>query len=167
MAHVVELPPAQVESLHRADRLTPAIRTSEVYVVFTSVGDTLGAVRFAHELAQALGVALTLIHFRSVPYPLDVEAPAGISPAETETFIERLRAEGIDIRVRVYLCRNERRAIPFAFRPHSLIVLGGRPGWRPTRSERWRRMLEAAGHFVVFVDTSATRAGASHEKGAV
>jgi hypothetical protein len=41
-----------------------------------------------------------------------------------------------------------------AARPHSLIVIAGRRSWWPTRTERWRRSLEAAGHFVVFVDTT-------------
>jgi hypothetical protein len=41
-----------------------------------------------------------------------------------------------------------------AFKPNSLVVIAGRRGWLPTQSTRWRRALEAAGHFVVFVDTS-------------
>jgi hypothetical protein len=44
-----------------------------------------------------------------------------------------------------------KQVIPSAFRSHSLIVIGGRPSWWPTRPERCRRLLEAAGHFVVFV----------------
>jgi len=36
-----------------------------------------------------------------------------------------LRTEGVNARVRVYLCRDERRTIPFAFKPHSLIVMAG------------------------------------------
>jgi hypothetical protein len=32
-----------------------------------------------------------------------------MSSVETDAFITRLRAEGLDIRVRVYLCRDERR----------------------------------------------------------
>ena len=73
---------------------------------------------------------------------------------DLDAFIERLQAEGIDIRVRVYLCRDRRPAIPLAFKSHSLIVVAGRRGWWPRQSQRLRRMLEAAGHFVVFVDTS-------------
>ena len=132
----------------------PAIRTDAVYVVYTSMDDTLAAVRVAGDFAKALGVPVMLIHFRTVPYALPVDAPCGISPVETDAFITRLRAEGLDIRVRVHLCRDGRRAIPLAFAPHSLIVVAGQRRWWPTESERWRRTLEAAGHFVVFVDTS-------------
>jgi len=87
-----------------------------------------------------------------VPFQLPVDAPDGISPVETDAFVARLQAEGFDVRVRVYLCREERRTISLAFRRHSLVVLAGRRRWWPTLAERWRRWLESAGHFVVFVD---------------
>jgi hypothetical protein len=132
----------------------PAIRTDSVYVVFTSIEDTLAAVHVAGDFAKALGVPVTLIHFRTVHYPLPVDEPTGVSPVETDAFIKRLREEGHDIRVRVCLCRDWRRALPSALMPHSLVVLAGRRAWWPTESERWRRALETAGHFVVFVDKS-------------
>jgi hypothetical protein len=136
-----------------------AIHTNTVYVVFTTVDETLAAVRVAAEFAKALAVPLTVVHFRTVPYAAPIEMPGGISPIETEGFIARLRREKLDVRLRVYLCRDERRAIPFVFKPHSLITAGGhRRHWWPTRSQRLRRALEAAGHFVVFVDISEHRA---------
>jgi hypothetical protein len=64
---------------------------------------------------------------------------------------------GIDARVRVYLCRDEASTLDCAFREHSMIVVGGRRSWLPTRAERRRHALEGAGHFVVFVDPSNTR----------
>jgi hypothetical protein len=156
MSQIIKLASAAVEAprgplLEHSD---PAIRTDAVYVVFTSIDGTLAAVRVAGDFARAFGVPVTLIHFRTVPYALSVDEPTGVSPVETDAFIARLRAETLDIRVRVYVCRSGRRAIPLAFRPHSLIVVAGQHGWWPTESERWRRTLEAAGHFVVFVDTS-------------
>ena len=130
----------------------PAIRTDGVYVIFTAIDDTVAAVRVADDLAKAMTVPLTLVHFRNVPFQLPVDAPDGISPVETDAFVARLQAEGFDVRVRVYLCREERRTISLAFRRHSLVVLAGRRRWWPTLAERWRRWLESAGHFVVFVD---------------
>lgn len=132
----------------------PAIRTDAVYVVYTTIDDTLAAARVAGAFASALEVPITIIHFRTVPYPLPMDEPTGMSPVETEEFLARLQAEGLDTRVRVCLCRDGRRAIPSEFQRHSLIVVAGRRSWWPTESERWRRTLEAAGHFVVFVDKS-------------
>lgn len=140
-----------------ADSRGPAIQTNAVYVVFTSVDDTLRAVRIAHQLAHAMGAPLTLVHFRAVPYPLAVDRPVDISPVETDEFLERVQADRIDLRVRVFLCRDARPVIPTAFRPHSVVVVAGRRSWWPTPAERLRRRLEAAGHFVVFVDTAVQK----------
>jgi len=149
LAPLIEPRSAQARELD-----VPLIRTDSIYIVFTTCVETVAAVRVAAELGKAMAVPLTLIHFRAVPYPLSVEAPAGLSPVETNTFTDRLRDEGIEVRVRVYLCRNERRIIPFAFTPHCLIVIGRRQRWWPTAADRWRQRLEAAGHFVLLVDTS-------------
>lgn len=133
-----------------------AIGTNALYIVFTSIDETLAAMRIASELANALGVPLTLVHPRTVPYVLPVDVPNGLSPVETDAFVHRIRdvgcEAGVDVRVCVYLCRTVQQVVPLAFRPHSLIVMAGQRSWWPTRTERWRRALEAAGHFVVFVD---------------
>jgi hypothetical protein len=130
------------------------LRIDAVSVVFTTVNDTIEAAKVAAGLATAMRVALRVVHFRTVPRQLPVNHPDGLSPIETQSFIARLRREGIAARVRVYLCRDERRTIGLAFRSHSIVVIGGRRSWWPTRAERWRRALEAAGHFVLFVDPS-------------
>ena len=157
MAEIIELAvPAAESSVARfAERHSPTVRTEAVYVMFTSIDDTLAAIRVAGPLARAMGVPLTVIHFHAVPYPLSVHAPVELSPVETDAFKERLRAEGFDVGVRVYVCRSERQAIPLGFKRHSLVVLAGHRGWWPTPARRLRRTLEAAGHFVVFVDTHA------------
>ncbi len=122
-----------------------------MHVVFT-FDDTLAAVRVGHRLATAMSVPLRLVHFRSVPYGMSMDHPTGVSPIETEQFIEQLRTEGIEARARVYLCRHERRATPMAFKRRSLVVVGGHHRRWPTAEERLRQHLEAAGHYVVFVD---------------
>ena len=135
--------------------LLPALRTDAVSVVYTTFEDTLEASRIAADLAQAMQVPLRVVHFRTVPRQVPVDQPDGLSPVETEAFVGRLRQEGITTaRVRVYLCRDELRTIPYAFSPHSIVVIGGRRSWWPTRAERWRRTLEEAGHFVMFGDSS-------------
>jgi hypothetical protein len=123
--------------------------------MFTTADETFAALRVAAELGRAMAVPLTLIHIRAIPYPLPLEAPAGISPIETSEFMTRVRSEDIEVRMRVYLCRRVDPVIPMIFRSHSLIVIGGRRNWWRTPSKRLRKSLEAAGHFVVFVDAHA------------
>jgi hypothetical protein len=123
----------------------------QVYVVFTDPEETLGAVRVASQLASAIRSGVTVIHFRSIGFGAPLDHPAGVSPVETGAFKARLAAEDCDACVRVCLCRDPHRAIQSVIDRHSLIVIGGRHGWWPTRSSRWRRMLEAHGYLVIFV----------------
>src|SRR5262245_39112264 len=108
-----------------------------VYVVYTTVEETLAALRVADSLARAMHVPLTLVHFRTVPYVSAVGAPDGVSPVETDAFADELRAAGFDMRVRVLLCRTPRQGIPYAFKPHSLVVVSGRRSWWPFGGHRW------------------------------
>jgi hypothetical protein len=144
----------------------PAIRTEAVYVIVTTIDESLAAARVARDLAATMDVPLVLFHFQTVRFAPAPNLPTGISPVETEAVVAQLRAEGVDTRVRVFCCRNQRQAIPYAFKPHSLVVVAGQRSWWPTRSQRWRRALEASGHFVVFVDLSerTTRAVVETER---
>ncbi len=130
----------------------PVMRTDAISVVYTGFEETLGAARVAADLAAKMRVPVRVVHFRTVPRQSDVARPDGVSPVETEAFAERLRRERIDARVRVYLCRDELKTISYAFKPRSIVLIGGRHSWFPTRIERWRHALEDEGHFVVLVD---------------
>ena len=133
------------------------IRSDAVYVLFTTIDATLAAARIGHDFAAALSVPLKLVHVRRVPYPLAVDAPVGLSPLQTDEFSERLRAAGVSAEIRVVLCRDELRCLPSAVPAHSLIVLADRRRRWPTRTGRWPRLLESAGHYVVFEDLRQTR----------
>ena len=136
---------------------TTAVRTDAVSVVYTGFDETLKAARVGADLATKMRVPLRVVHFRTVPRQLDVERPDGLSPIESEAFTTRLIEEGISARARVYLCRDEAKTVPYAFKPHSIVVIGGRHSWLPTRVERWRHALEDAGHFVLLVDPSCEK----------
>jgi hypothetical protein len=139
------------------DSLGRDLRTDAVYVLYTSTEETFMALRVANGFAAALSVPLILIHYRTVPYPLAVDRPTGISPIEAEAFQERLQAEHLSVDCRVILCRDERRTIAKAFNRPSLIIVGRTRRWWPVRSrvERWRRCLESAGHFVVMAQEAS------------
>ena len=136
------------------DKAEDGIFTGTVYVVFTSIEATLLAVRVAAGFANALGLPVTVVHFQLVPYPLPMDHPAGRSPIESEEFRAGVKTLDLDLQLRTYLCRSDREAIPRAFRAHSLIVFSNRRRWWTSRSSRWSRTLEAAGHFVVSVDAT-------------
>jgi len=136
----------------------PPIQSDAVYVLFTTIDATLAAARVGHHFATAMAVPLTLVHLRSVPYPLPVDRPAGVSPLETQAFLDRLDAAGVQAQIRIVLCRDAYRTISTAVPRHSLVVVGGRRRWWPSRIDRWRRVLDSAGHYVVFVDQENSHA---------
>lgn len=126
-----------------------------LFVLFTEAESTLHAVRAARRFAPAFGGRITVVHFRPLDFAAPLDAPSGVSPAETEAFRERLAEEGDDVEVTVCVCRDARRALPSVIGAHSLVVVGGHHRWWPTGADRWRRRLEASGHLVVFVDEAA------------
>jgi hypothetical protein len=154
MQEVIELGPQtpDVGGLSPSRHESWSIGSGDVYVIFTSLDETLRAIRVARRLARAMKSGVTVVHFRPIGFGAPLEEPTGQSPVETEAFKARLEAEDCDTRLRVCLCRDARQAIPSVLPAHSLIVIGGRHRWWPTRSDRWRRTLEARGYVVVFVN---------------
>jgi len=131
------------------------IRTDAVYALYTSPEETLSALRVANRFAGAMGVPLTVLHLRSVPYNWPLDAPSGISPIQTASFENRLREANLAPSIAVHLCRDERDAIAAALKPHSLVVVGSNRHWWQRGTERLRYLLEAAGHFVVIAATES------------
>ncbi len=157
MLHIVELPPSPSETGSSEVQVpaTTLSKLADISVIYTTADETLAALRAADELARPLKRLVRLIDFRVVQVGAPVEAPTGRSPIETNGLLDRVRSDGIDVQVEVYVCRDVRCAIPRVFTDHSLIVLGGRHHWWPTRTERLRQILERRGHFVLLVDGAA------------
>jgi hypothetical protein len=135
----------------------PAFQTNAVYVIFTGADDTIAALDAATAFAAPVGAAVTLLHFREVPYPQPLDAPAGISPVETETFVARVRAERLNVTTRVYLCRDARSAIAGVLNRPSLVFVGQHRSWRRYPLHRLRAALQRVGHSVVVVNASAIK----------
>ncbi len=152
---LVELPPGPHEASEAHLPDSGALQHAEVCVLFTSPEETLAALRVASDLARLVGREIRLIDFRVVPIGAPIDSPSGRSRIETDRFLERVRTEGLDVHVNVYVCRNAREVIPRVFNHPSIVVIGGRRRRWPTRAERWRRLLERRGHYVLFVDPAA------------
>jgi hypothetical protein len=135
-----------------AERTRAVVQIDQVYVLFTSIDETIRAVEVACRLATALHGGVTVLHFRPVDFGAPVDSPGGVSPAESEAFRRRLEAIDCPATVRVCLCRNARTALPAVLRERALVVIGRHRRWWPTAADRWRRTLEAAGHYVVVAD---------------
>jgi hypothetical protein len=124
-----------------------------VFVIFTSVDATLQALKRAGNLAHQLHGRIMLVAPQVVPYPLPLTSP----PVLLDWNERRLRViadqSEVETIVRIYLCRDRWQALEHLLRPHSIVVVGGRKRWWPTRESRLARRLHHAGHEVIFAKT--------------
>src|SRR6266498_2027010 len=121
------------------------VRTSEVTVIFTTLEATMAALHVAATLGRACNASIRLIAPQPMSYPPSAGMPPVVrTPVESDAFRARLVAE-IDTRVDVLVCvcRRVTDMARMMLRRHSLVVIGGRHSWWPTRQERLRRTLEA------------------------
>jgi len=124
-----------------------------VVVVFTSVESTVQALRKAGALAGSLHARITLVVPQVVPYPLPLTSPPVLLDFSERRFRVIAAESPVETTVRLYLCRDEMETLSAVLAPHSLIVLGGRKRWWPTREKRLTGRLRRAGHEVILTET--------------
>jgi hypothetical protein len=123
-----------------------------IAVIFTSIESTLSALRRAGSLASRRHACITLIVPQVVPYPLPIGSPA-VPPDFTERRFRVMAGESpVKTTVQIYLCRDRAETLLAVLKPHSVVVIGGRSTWWPTREKRLARQLRRSGHEVVFAE---------------
>src|SRR5262249_30095254 len=129
----------------------PAVAAGEsrldIVVIFTSVNATMSALSRAGVLAENLGARITLVVPQIVPYPLPLTSPPVLLDFQEKRFREIAAKSPVDVRVQLYLCRDELETLKKVLKPHSLIIMGGRRRWWPTREQKLARKLQK-GHEV-------------------
>lgn len=141
--------------------LSPAVRPPEAFtpcpgpelkitVVFTSVHATLGALQHAAALANRLSARITLLVAQVVPYPLPLPNPSVPVEFSERRFRVLAGAGAVGTSVHICLCRDALEGIRAVLPPRSLVVIGGRRRWWPTRESRLAAGLRKAGHEVIF-----------------
>jgi hypothetical protein len=124
----------------------------DIAVVFTSVDATLTALKEAGNLAQSLGGRITLVVPQIVPYPLPLASP----PVLVDFNERRMRvlASGcpVETRVAIYLGRDPIEILKSVLRPGSLVVVGARKRWWPTREKRLAAQLRRTGYEVIVTE---------------
>jgi hypothetical protein len=125
-----------------------------VSVLFTGMENTYAALQEVVRLASGLEAHVLVVVPLVVPYQLSLR-DSPISPDFLARKLGRvLRGTGIDFGMCVCLCRDQREAWRRALTPGSLVVIGGRRRWWPTREELLTKEVGAAGHRVMFVDVA-------------
>jgi hypothetical protein len=125
----------------------------EVAVVFTSPAATMEAVREAGVLARPLNALVTLLVPQVVPYPASLESPPVLLDFSEQWLREMAAQSAVQTAAHIYLCRDATDTLQSVLAPHSLVVIGGRKRWWPTREQKLARNLLRSGHEVIFIET--------------
>lgn len=124
-----------------------------ISVIFTSVEATLAALRHAGVLATSLGARITVLAPQVVPYPLPLESPPVLLEWSERRFSVLAETSPVETSVRLYLCRDAVETLKKVLEPRSVVVIGGRSGWRPfCRERKLARQLRRLGHEVIYAE---------------
>ena len=124
-----------------------------ISVVFTQEKSTLAALKKAGDLAARLSAHVTLLVPQIVPYPAPLTSPPVLIEFSERHFREMASQSPVSTTVNLYLCRDPLEILMAVLPPRSLVVLGGRKRWWPSREKRLVKHLQRAGHEVIFTET--------------
>ena len=133
-----------------------------IFVLFTGVRKTLDALWSAGRLARDLDAHIEIIVPQIVPYPLPLDEPPVLRSFWKHRYRTIVEQAGIDTSIHVCLCREPREAVDRLLTAGSIVVIGTRRRWWPTREYRFGRWLRTKGFHVVFV---GPRSGAPEVRG--
>jgi len=124
-----------------------------VSVVFTSASATAAALRRAATVAGSLNGRIKLVAPQIVPYHLPLESPPVLLDFSEHRLREIATESPVETTVQIYLCRDSWETLKTVLAPHSLVVVGGKRRWWPTKEEKLARRLRRAGYEVIFAET--------------
>jgi hypothetical protein len=124
-----------------------------IAVVFTSIESTLAALKEAGNLANSLGARIRLVVPQVVPFPLPLETPPVLVEFNENRFRVMASESPVETSVQIFLCRDRFETLASALKPGSIVVVGGRRRWWPTKDEILTRQLRRAGYEVLFKET--------------
>jgi hypothetical protein len=123
----------------------------EVTVILTSFEATRAALKKASALAMRSGARIALLAVQVVPYPRRLDKPPVPLGFIAGRFAEILRQSPVKSEIRIFLCRDRKKALERVLVPHCLVVLGIRKRWWLSGEKRLARRLRRAGHEVILV----------------
>ena len=126
----------------------------ECSVVFTSYDATIAALKMAAALASGLSARIALVVPQVVPYPLPLENPQVVLEFTQKRLGEVASDIPVETTIRHYLCRDRLVTLSAVLKPGSIVVIGTRKKWLPTREKTLARRLRRFGHDVILTETT-------------
>ena len=129
----------------------------ELVVPYTNAALAARALAAATELARGFEAAVTLMAVHVLPYPSPLECQEGIRKRLEAELTAVARTSPVSIRVKLVFARDRADAYlgllrrRLELRRQSMVVIGTKDRWWPTREERLARKLTVAGHSVAII----------------
>jgi hypothetical protein len=124
-----------------------------VFVIFTSVDQTMKALEKANQLAKMRQTGIEILAVQNVPYPLPLDEPR----VSTEFVVRRLEEMADHFpektRISAYLCRDPMDALKQVLNENCPVVMGVKKTRRPTREKKLAQKLHSAGFDVILAET--------------
>ena len=161
-ADIVKQPGRSVTWETTAGASSEPLEVLEVNVIFTKPQATAAALKAAESFAQGLGACICVRAAIVVPLRLPLDRPP-ISVCFFEKLLRDLvgqpEPDGSELTAHLYVCRDWVEALLEVLKPNSLVVIGDRKHWWPTRASRMAGALRAQGHRVAFVNAKEQTTG--------
>jgi hypothetical protein len=124
-----------------------------ITVVFTNAERTRAALAAALNLSHHLNAFVEVVVMRVVPYPLPLDQPPVPQEFTKKHVMEQTGIAEEKTAICIYDCRDAEEALLQVLQPNSVVIIGSRKAWWPTREDRLARKLRQAGHDVVLTGT--------------
>jgi len=121
----------------------------EVNVIYARVPGAAKSLDVACGLARGLGARVTVHVARVIPYPLELKSPQVPVEFAEQQILTMVGEQPVETRIRIYLCRDLTETIRQVLKPDSVVIVGGRKRWWPTREQRLAAALRRDGHRVI------------------
>jgi hypothetical protein len=106
----------------------------------------------AGALLKGLNAHISLVVPQVVPYPLPLDNPP-VLPEFCERKLREIANESpVDTSVFLYLCRDRLATLRTVLKRGSIVVIGGRRKWWPTREKSLAGKIRRSGHEVIFAE---------------
>ena len=130
---------------------TPEVQNPEleVNVVYTRLPGAAQSLDVACGLAQGLGARVTVHVAQVIPYPLELKSPQVPVQFAEQQLLAMAGEQPVETNIRIYLCRDLTETIRQVLKPDSVVIVGGRKRWWPSREHRLATALRRDGHRVI------------------
>jgi hypothetical protein len=135
-----------------------ATDSAEIVVLHTGSKLTPAAIEAAANLTKGLNFRLVVIAVHILPYPLQLTAVAAMKEhleAELARVTER---SAMPVAARIVFARDLAEAFRQSVHPESLVLIGERRRWWPTRASKWARELAKCGFRTALIDAGRQNA---------